>query len=58
VNEDRFAPDSLLEEAGFEPSPLCPNSSVSAALVPSVAANLHPYIAPFAPLRRGSLPLA
>jgi hypothetical protein len=34
---------------GFEPSPLCPKSSVSAALAPSVAANLHPFTAPFAP---------
>src|SRR5437588_463347 len=36
-----------LEGDGFEPSPLCPKSSVSAALAPSVAANLHPYTAPF-----------
>src|SRR5690348_14675359 len=45
-----FAPDSPLEGDGFEPSPLCPESSVYAALTPPVAANLHPYSAPFAPL--------
>ena len=33
--------------AGFEPSPLCPESSVSAAFRASVAANLHPYNAQF-----------
>src|SRR2546423_14223460 len=43
----RFVADSPLEGRGFEPSPLFPKSSVSAALAPSVAANLHPYTAPF-----------
>jgi hypothetical protein len=34
----------------FEPSALCPESSVSAGLAPSVAANLHPIMHSFAPL--------
>ena len=43
--EVKFAADLLLEEAGFEPSSLSPDSSVSAAVAASVAANLHPYSA-------------
>jgi hypothetical protein len=35
-----------LEEDGFEPSALCPGSSIPAAFTASVAANLHPYSAP------------
>src|ERR1700726_1185707 len=46
---------SPLEGDGFEPSSLSPKSSVSAALAPSVAANLHPYTAPFAPLLAAEL---
>jgi hypothetical protein len=46
----RFVPDSPLEEEGFEPSAPSMESSVSAGLVASVAANLHPYTVPFAPL--------
>ena len=38
--------DSPLEGDGFEPSALCLDSSVSAGLAPSVAADLHPYSAP------------
>jgi hypothetical protein len=41
-----FARDSSLEGDGFEPSSLSLESSVSAALAASVAANLHPYNAP------------
>ena len=36
-----------LEGDGFEPSALYPESSVSTAFRASVAANLHPYAAPF-----------
>jgi hypothetical protein len=42
-----FARDSPLEGDGFEPSSFSLESSVSAALAASVAANLHPYIAQF-----------
>jgi len=45
VGRDRKFADSLLEGDGFEPSALRPESSVSAGLAPSVAANLHPYSA-------------
>jgi len=44
---EEFAPDSPLEGAGFEPSAFQPDSSVSADLASSVAANLHPYNAQF-----------
>jgi hypothetical protein len=49
ARDRRFA-DSPLEEGGFEPSPLRPESSVSAAFAASVAANLHPIMLHFAPL--------
>lgn len=42
--------DASLEGDGFEPSASCPESSVSADLAPSVAAYLHHFFAPFAPL--------
>ena len=45
IEKVRFAEDSPLEGDGFEPSVFRPESSVSAGLAPSVAANLHPYSA-------------
>jgi hypothetical protein len=54
---NRWFADSPLEGNGFEPSAPSMESSFSAALGASVAANLHPYTAPFAPLRRRVLQL-